>query len=87
MWSKTPVSKIVGENFGFNEKTSIFVKKENMTQPLTAPMPITKPKITEPKKPVEPSRRDKPFLPEVTPGIITDPKANIDVVDGSGKNV
>jgi hypothetical protein len=87
MWSKTPVSKIVGENFGFNEKTSIFVKKDSMTQPLTEPMPITKPKITDPKKPVEPSRRDKPFLPEVTPGIITDPKANIDVVGGSGQNV
>jgi hypothetical protein len=75
MWSNKPVSKIVGENFGFNEKTSIFVKNNEMTQPSTAPMPSTKPKTTEPKKPVQPSRRDKPFLPEVTPGIVTDPKA------------
>jgi hypothetical protein len=76
MWSKKPVSKIVGENFGFDENTSIFVRKENMTQPATKPLvPETKPKTTEPKKPIEPSRRDKPFLPEVTPGIVTDPKA------------
>jgi len=78
MWSKKPVSKIVGENFGFNENTSIFVKKENMTQPATKPMPSTKPSVTPNKpfvEPVKPSRRDRPFLPEVTPGIVTDPKA------------
>ena len=76
MWSKKPVSKIVGENFGFNENTSIFVKKENMTQPVTKPMPSTKPSPNKPfVEPVKPSRRDKPFLPEVTPGIVTDPKA------------
>jgi hypothetical protein len=76
MWSKKPVSKIVGENFGFDENTSIFVRNENMTQPATKPLvPETKPKTTEPKQPVKPSRRDKPFLPEVTPGIVTDPKA------------
>ena len=77
MWSKKPVSKIVGENFGFDENSSIFVKKENMVQPQTKPMiPETKPRTTEPKKPAQPSRKDKPFLPEVTPGIKTDPKAN-----------
>jgi hypothetical protein len=77
MWSKKPVSKIVGENFGFDENSRIFVKKENMTQPQTKPMiPETKPRTTEPKKPVQPSRKDKPFLPEVAPGIKTDPKAN-----------
>jgi hypothetical protein len=76
MWSKKPVSKIVGENFGFNENTSIFVKNNTMTQPATKPLvPETKPKTTEPKKPVQPSRKNKPFLPEVTPGIVTDPKA------------
>ena len=76
MWSKTPVSKIVGENFGFDQNTSIFVKKENMTQPATKPMPLTKPSPSKPfVEPVKPSRRDKPFLPEVTPGIVTDPKA------------
>lgn len=79
MWSKKPVSKIVGENFGFNEETSIFVRNENMTQPVTKPLvPETKPKTTEPQKPVKPSRRDKPFLPEVAPGVTTDPKANKD---------
>jgi hypothetical protein len=76
MWSKKPVSKIVGENFGFNEKTSIFVKNDTMTQPATKPLvPETKPKINEPKQPTPPSRKNKPFLPEVTPGIVTDPKA------------
>ena len=77
MWSKKPVSKIVGENFGFDENSSIFVKKENMVQPQTKPMiPETKPRTTEPNKPVQPSRKDKPFLPEVAPGIKTNPKAN-----------
>jgi hypothetical protein len=37
-------------------------------------MPETKPK-TAPNQPIKPSRRDKPFLPEVAPGIKTDPKA------------
>jgi hypothetical protein len=75
MWSKKPVSKIVGENFGFEENTRIFVKKNEMTQPATKPLvPETKPK-TAPNQPVKPSRRDKPFLPEVAPGIKTDPKA------------
>jgi hypothetical protein len=77
MWSKKPVSKIVGENFGFDENSRIFVKNENMTQPTTKPMvPETKPRTTEPNKPAQPSRKNKPFLPEVAPGIKTDPKAN-----------
>lgn len=75
MWSKKPVSKIVGENFGFEENARIFVKKNEMTQPATKPLvPETTPKTT-PNQPVKPSRRDKPFLPEVAPGIKTDPKA------------
>ena len=76
MWSKKPVSKIVGENFGFDENSRIFVKNENMTQPTTKPLvPETKPRTTEPKTPAQPSRKNKPFLPEVAPGIKTDPKA------------
>jgi hypothetical protein len=76
MWSKKPVSKIVGENFEFDENSRIFVKNENMTQPATKPMvPETKPRTTEPNKPAQPSRKNKPFLPEVAPGIKTDPKA------------
>jgi hypothetical protein len=75
MWSKKPVSKIVGENFGGFENSRIFVKNENMTQPATKPLvPETKPR-TSPNQPVKPSRKDKPFLPEVAPGIKTDPKA------------
>lgn len=74
MWSKKPVSKIVGESFGFDENTRIFVKNNEMTQPATKPLvPETKPKTT-PNQPVKPSRKNKPFLPEVTPGIKTDPK-------------
>lgn len=68
MWSKKPVSKIVGENFGFDENTRIFTENNNMTQP------ITKPK-TKPQTKPEPSKKDKPFLPEVAPGTRTQPKA------------
>ena len=73
MWSKKPVSKIVGENFGFDENTSIFVKKNEMTQPATKPLvPETKP---APKTtPIKPNRTNKPFLPEVAPSVIP-PKA------------
>jgi len=70
MWSKKPVSKIVGENLKMLENNRIFVQKEDMTQPITKP--ITKP--ATPKKPI-PSRKDKPFLPDVTPGTKTQPKA------------
>lgn len=57
-----------------SKKNSIFEKK-NMTQP--AVQPIVKPDKTKPKEPVrpEPSRRDKPFQPNVTPGTTTQPKA------------
>lgn len=46
-----------------------------MTQP--AVQPIVKPNKTKPKEPVrpEPSRRDRPFQPDVTPGTKTQPKA------------
>jgi hypothetical protein len=80
MWSKKPVSKIVGENFGFDENSRIFVKNENMTQPITKPTPSTKPSVNPNKpfvEPVQPSRKNKPFLPDVAPGIKTDPKAKV----------
>jgi len=80
MWSKKPVSKIVGENFGFDENSRIFVKNENMTQPTTKPTPLTKPSVNPNKpfvEPVQPSRKNKPFLPDVAPGIKTDPKAKV----------
>lgn len=70
MWSKKPVSKIVGENFENNENLSIF-KEKIMSQPTT--QPVVKPDV---KPTPKPTRRDAPFLPEVTPGIITDPKAS-----------
>lgn len=70
MWSKTPVSKMVDENLKILENNRIFVQKEDMTQPITKP--VTKP--ATPKKPL-PSRKDKPFLPDVTPGTKTQPKA------------
>ena len=81
MWSKKPVSKIVGENVVGDENLSIFVKEtlnqESMTQPQIAPKPQPK---TAPKNPNKPytkpaPTRVKPFLPEVAPGIKTDPKA------------
>lgn len=80
MWSKKPVSKIVGENFGFDENSRIFVKNENMTQPTTKPTPLTKPSVNPNKpfvEPAQPSRKNKPFLPDVAPGIKTDPKAKV----------
>jgi len=73
MWSKKPVSKMVAENLNMFENNRIFVQNEDMTQPTTKPevKPATKPATTpEPK----PSRKNKPFLPNVTPGIKTQPK-------------
>jgi len=86
MWSNKPVSKIVGENFEAQEKTSIFVNKEILRAKIRETFnqdnmqQETKPLIlpeTKPVKPVEtkPNRIDKPFLPEVLPGTITQPKA------------
>lgn len=83
MWSKKPVSKMVGEGFDNSEKNSIFDKNyfkiklnetfnqdDTMNEPMTKPAPVVIP--TE-KPVVTPSRKNKPFLPipEVTP----DPKA------------
>lgn len=74
MWSKKPVSKMVGENLKMFENNRIFVQNENMIEPVTKPIvkPTTKPTIPDTPKP---SRKNKPFLPNVTPGIKTQPKA------------
>jgi hypothetical protein len=85
MWSKTPVSKIVGENLISNEKNSKFDKNylrmkiqetfnqdsEPMVQPQIKPDVKPAPDKVQPN--IAPSRKNKPFLPmpEVTP----DPKA------------
>jgi hypothetical protein len=86
MWSKKPVSKIVGENFVNTEDLSIFVGNEkiketlnqnSMSQPQVAPKPQPKTTPNSPNKPYTKPvpTRVKPFLPNVTPGIKTDPKA------------
>lgn len=88
MWSKTPVSKMVAENLVNPEKSSTFDKKylanklqetfnqEDMknAEPQTAPAPVRTP-TTKPSetKPVQPSRKNKPFLP--MPEVQPDPKA------------
>ena len=83
MWSKTPVSKLVGENLINSEKNGIFDKKllksklqetfnqQDMSEPLVAP--IVKP-VVKPAEPT-PSRRNKPFTiePDTIPQV--DPKA------------
>lgn len=71
MWSKKPVSKMVAEDLKMFENNRIFVQNEDMTQPVTKP--VTKPQ-TKPEQP-KPSRKNKPFLPEVAPGTKTQPKA------------
>jgi hypothetical protein len=73
------------EDLQNGEKSSIFVDKldesfnqEDMTQPATEPAtePVTKPKVKpDTKEPIQPSRRNKPFLPNVTPDVRPDPKA------------
>ena len=75
-----------------SEKRSIFVKSDTIKSKLKETFmqnietePITKPKVkptTTPSKPAEPSRRNKPFLPKVTPGVQPDPKA---IKEGKGK--
>ena len=84
MWSKTPVSKIVGEDFVESEKNSIFDDKyirmklkETFGQdaePMTAPTinPKVEP-MTEPNTKPSPSRKNKPFLP--MPNVQPRPKA------------
>ena len=85
MWSKKPVSKIVGENLISDEKNSKFDKNylrmkvhetfnhdaEPMVQPQIKPEVKPAPDKVQPN--IAPSRKNKPFLPmpEVTP----DPKA------------
>lgn len=67
-------SKIDSKDLKMSENNRIFVQKEDMIEPTTKPevKPQTKPATTpEPK----PSRKNKPFLPNVTPGIKTQPKA------------
>jgi hypothetical protein len=88
MWSKTPVSKMVAENLINSKKSSTFDKnylvnklhetfnQEDMknAEPQTAPAPVRTP-TTKPgeTKPVQPTRRNKPFLP--MPEVQPDPKA------------
>ena len=88
MWSKTPVSKMVAENLINPKKSSTFDKnylvnklhetfnQEDMknAEPQTAPAPVRTP-TTKPSetKPVQPTRRNKPFLP--MPEVQPDPKA------------
>ena len=84
MWSKKPVSKIVGEDLNMSEKNSIFDKiksrlqetfnqEDTMSQPMTEPAPVITPTKPTEKPAIKPSKKNKPFLPmrEVTP----DPKA------------
>ena len=71
------VKKLISKKlkgFAILQEMRIFVKKD-MTQP--AVQPIVKPDKTKPKEPVrpEPSRINKPFQPDVTPGTETKPKA------------
>jgi hypothetical protein len=90
MWSDTPVSKMVAEDLHIKEKSSTFDKnyllnklhetfnQEDMTnaEPQTAPAPIKTPVVKPGEaKPVQPSRKNKPFLP--MPSVQPDPKANI----------
>ena len=97
MWSKKPVSKIVGEDLNMSEKNSIFDKiksrlqetfnqEDTMSQPMTEPAPVITPTKPAEKPKIHERRKNKPFLPmrEVTP----DPKAvkeGIDTGFGSGK--
>jgi hypothetical protein len=86
MWSKKPVSKIVEENLSNQEKNSIFDKlylknklhetfnqDDTMNQPITEPAPVITPTKPSEKPVVQPSRKNKPFLP--MPEVKPDPKA------------
>lgn len=88
MWSSTPVSKMVAENLINSEKNRIFDKnylvnklhesfnQEDMknAEPQTAPAPVKTPVVKPGEtKPVQPSRKNKPFLP--MPEVQPDPKA------------
>ncbi|TXG81749.1 MAG: hypothetical protein E6R13_05835 [Spirochaetes bacterium] len=86
--SSTPVSKMVAENLINSEKNRIFGKdyitsklqesfnQEDMknAEPQTAPAPVKTPVVKPGEtKPVQPSRKNKPFLP--MPEVQPDPKA------------
>jgi hypothetical protein len=86
MWSRKPVSKMVEEGLSNSENFRIFDKMylkgklhetfnqdDTMNQPMTEPAPVVTPTKPAEKPIIQPSRKDKPFLPmpEVTP----DPKA------------
>ena len=86
MWSKKPVSKIVEEGLSNQEKNSIFDKMylknklhetfnqdDTMNQPMTEPSPVITPTKPSEKPAVQPSRKNKPFLP--MPQVNPDPKA------------
>jgi hypothetical protein len=88
MWSKTPVSKMVAESLDNSKKSSTFdknfLKKKlnetfnqddmNNAEPQTAPAPVKTPVVKPGEaKPVQPSRKNKPFLP--MPSVQPDPKA------------
>ncbi len=62
------------ETLDKSKKLSIFERKDMSPEV----KPKTKPKVAPSVAPVrEPSRRDKPFLPNVTPGVKTRPKAKM----------
>ncbi len=63
---------IFKKNHIFDIKESL--NQDDMVEPKTKPMvkPMVKP---TPNQPVKPTRKNKPFLPDVTPGTKTQPKA------------
>ena len=92
MWSSKPVSKIVGENLVVNENNSTFDKnylknrinetfnqEENMEELMMEPQVMPNPSEVKPIKeqPIDPSRKNKPFLPNIKEGIKPDPKAKL----------
>lgn len=67
--------EMVAEDLKMFENSRIFVQNEDMTQPVTKPVTKPQTKPTTPETP-KPSRKNKPFLPEVAPGTKTQPKAS-----------
>lgn len=75
------IGEIAEEKLQNGEKKSIFVDKtplkenlnqDDMTQPV---QPITKPKVKPDTNPIIQPRKNRPFLPNVTPDVRPDPKA------------
>lgn len=64
----------MANGLNLSENNSIFVQNEDMLQPVTKPVTKPQTKPTTPDQP-KPSRKNKPFLPEIAPGIRTQPKA------------